>query len=198
MFNLVKLAARDIRKSMAFVAKNFVEKEPTSVALRLTTCDFVTTFSNIITNSIVGGHSYAMMDGDVIVAQILNIPYDDFMKSSYGHIRETTSLLALFDMLEPIALPKCMYIFSISSDVENCGLAAKLLETTLKESRSEYEYVVGDCTNCISQHLFKKHGFNVQSEVRYDTFEYGVMRPFRTITDTASVARMVYQHFQNK
>jgi hypothetical protein len=87
-----------------------------------------------------------------------------------------------------------MYVFSVSSIVGHRGVATALLEATLEDSKHAYRYVMGDCTNHISQHIFRKKGFRVQSVVPYDSFEYGIKKPFRTIEGTAGIARMVYQH----
>jgi hypothetical protein len=193
MYQLVKLASKDIPRALAFTARTFVQKEPTSVALKLTTCDFVTTFADVMVASVNSGYSYAIVDSDDdIVAQSLSLPYHTFSRVKYGHTRETAPMFALFAELDKFIPPKnTIYIFAISTDVPNEGLATDLLLKTLGESRKDgYEHVAGDCTNVASQHLFKKHGFVKNVEVNYDTFEYGIKRPFQNIITTRGIQRM--------
>jgi GNAT superfamily N-acetyltransferase len=176
------------------MSKNFVEYEPTSVALKLTTCDFTTSFQNIMKQCVDCGYSFAFVDSDDnIKAQILNIPYDTYENVHYGHIRETDPMFDLFGNLDhQPPTGKSLYVFAIGSDVTGQGLATKLLEKTVEECKTNgFESICGDCTNIKSQSLFGKFDFETVSSVVYKGYKYGCMRPFDSIECTESIKRMI-------
>jgi GNAT superfamily N-acetyltransferase len=191
---MFQLALKDFSRAMAFTARTFVASEPTSTALRLTKCDFVTAFSDVVKKSVESGYSFAIEDnaGD-IVAQSLSLPYTTFASASYGHIRENAPMLDLFSKLDAyIPTKDCIVMFAISSDIEGKGLASALLTRTIdKASRDGFGMMMGDCTNFKSQNMFTKHGFHVRVEINYKNFEYGVTKPFEIIVDTRGIQRMV-------
>lgn len=191
---MIKLFPKDINRAMLFTARTFVESEPTSKALRLTSCDFITTFNDVMKKSIESGYSFAIQNpsGD-IVAQSLSLPFSTFASSVYFHVKEAEPMLYLFSKLDACPIPSdSIVVFAISSTIPGKGLASALLEQTIQQaSHDGYIFVVGDCTNFKSQKLFKKHGFYRQVEIEYDTFEYGVKKPFRSIQGTRGVQRMI-------
>ena len=194
MYELIRLTTSYIPRAISFTSRNFVASEPTSVALKLTTCDFTTSFQNIMKHCVESGHSFAFVDAnDNIKAQILNIPYDVYENMHYGNIRETDPMFDLFGNLDSYAPDdKCMYVFAIGSEVTGKGLATKLLEKTIEDSSAQgFKYIYGDCTNIISQNLFAKYGFNSVASVKYKGYKYGIMRPFDSINCTESIKRMV-------
>jgi predicted GNAT family acetyltransferase len=197
---MFQLALKDLPRAMAFTARTFVANEPTSVALKSTTCDFVTTFADIMKKSVESGYSFAIEDsaGD-IVAQSLSIPYDTFASANYGHTREAAPMLDLFSKLDAyVPTKECVVVFAISSVIEGKGLASALLTRTVDQaSRDGYQMVMGDCTNFKSQNMFNKHGFKTRVEINYKNFEYGVTKPFESIVDTRGIQRMVIDLTQN-
>lgn len=191
---MFKLALKDLPRAMAFTARTFVDQEPTSVALKLTTCDFVTAFADVMTKSVGSGFSYAVEDIDGnIVAQSLSIPYDAFLMANYGHTREAAPMFDLFSKLDAYVPNKdCIVVFAISSEVQGKGLASALLFSTIEEAkRQNYQMVLGDCTNFKSQKLFSKLGFATKVEINYKNYEYGVTKPFASINDTRGIQRMI-------
>ena len=191
---MFKLALKDVSRAMAFTARTFVAQEPTSVALKFTTCDFVTSFADVMTKSIKSGLSFAVEDenGD-IVAQSLSIDYDTFVMAKYGHTRESAPMFDLFSKLDAYVPNKeCVVVFAISSEVQGKGLASALLTSTIEEAnRSGYSMVLADCTNFKSQNLFSKFGFSTKVEINYKNYEYGVTKPYACINDTQGIQRMV-------
>lgn len=191
---MFKLALKDVSRAMAFTARTFVAQEPTSVALKFTTCDFVTSFADVMTKSIESGLSFAVEDeyGD-IVAQSLSIDYDTFVMANYGHTRESAPMFDLFSKLNAYVPNKeCVVVFAISSEVQGKGLASALLTSTIEEAnRSGYSMVLADCTNFKSQNLFSKFGFSTKVTINYKNYEYGVTKPYACINDTQGIQRMV-------
>lgn len=191
---MFKLALRDVPRAMAFTARTFVAQEPTSVALKFTTCDFVTSFADVMTKSIESGLSFAVEDdnGD-IVAQSLSIDYDTFTMANYGHTRESAPMFDLFSKLDAYVPKKeCAVVFAISSEVQGKGLASALLSSTIEEAkRSGYSMLLADCTNFKSQNLFSKFGFVGKITINYKNYEYGVTKPYACINDTQGIQRMV-------
>ena len=191
---MFKLTLRDLPRAMAFTARTFVAQEPTSVALKFTTCDFVTAFADVMTKSVNSGFSYAVEDNNGnIVAQSLSIDYDTFMMANYGHTREAAPMFDLFSKLDAYVPNKeCVVVFAISSEVQGKGLASALLSTTIEEAkRGGYSMVLADCTNFKSQNLFSKFGFSTKVEINYKNYEYGVTKPYATINDTKGIQRMI-------
>ena len=191
---MFKLTLKDVSRAMAFTARTFVAQEPTSVALKFTTCDFVTSFADVMTKSIKSGLSFAVEDenGD-IVAQSLSIDYDTFVMANYGHTRESAPMFDLFSKLDAYVPNKeCVVVFAISSEVQGKGLASALLTSTIEEAnRSGYSMVLADCTNFKSQNLFSKFGFSTKVTINYKNYEYGVTKPYACINDTQGIQRMV-------
>jgi len=191
---MLRLVSKDVHRAMLFTAKTFVESEPTSKALKLTPCDFITTFSDVMKKSVESGYSFAVQntDGD-IVAQSLSLPFSTFSSAIYFHVREAEPMLNLFSQLDKYIPPDdTIVVFAISSTVSNKGLASTLLERTIRQaSRDGYSTIMGDCTNFKSQNMFKKHGFHRRAEIEYKTFKYGITTPFRDIKDTRGVQRMI-------
>ena len=181
---MFKLTLKDVSRAMAFTARTFVAQEPTSVALKFTTCDFVTSFADVMTKSIKSGLSFAVEDenGD-IVAQSLSIDYDTFVMAKYGHTRESAPMFDLFSKLDAYVPNKeCVVVFAISSEVQGRGLASALLTSTIEEAnRSGYSMVLADCTNFKSQNLFSKFGFVGKIEINYKNYKYGVTKPYASI-----------------
>lgn len=193
MYSLIKLTSEYTARAISFTSRNFVASEPTSIALKLTTCDFTTSFQNIMKQCVDYGHSFAFVDADDnIKAQILNIPYDAYENMHYGNIRETDPMFDLFGNLDCYTPDdKCMYVFAIGSEVTGKGLATKLLEKTIADSSSHgFKYIYGDCTNIISQNMFEKHGFETVGSVKYKGYKYGIRRPFDSIKCTEYIKRM--------
>ncbi|AGE54429.1 acetyltransferase [Paramecium bursaria Chlorella virus NYs1] len=194
MYTLIKLTSEYTYRAIAFASKNFTTSEPTSIALKLTTCDFTTSFQNIMKQCVEHDHSFAFVDAnDNIKAQILNIPYEYYENMHYGNIRETDPMFDLFGNLD-VYTPndKCLYVFAIGSEDSGKGLATKLLEKTIEDSSSHgFKYICGDCTNFISQHMFEKYGFETIGSVKYKEYRYGITRPFDSINCTEYIKRMV-------
>lgn len=189
-----RLVSRDVMRSLAFTTNTFVRSEPTSVALKLTSCDFMTAFQDVMKKCVESGFSYAMVENDVIIAQSLSVSYDVFSKARYGHTAETQPMFDLFEQLEvwkPDNHEKCLVVFAISSDIEGRGLASRLLAETISRAKDRgFERIIGDCTNYKSQNMFAKHGFETVANIRYKDFSYGVRKPFENI-DTRDIRRMV-------
>ena len=191
---MFKLTLKDVSRAMAFTARTFVAQEPTSVALKFTTCDFVTSFADVMTKSVESGLSFAVEDenGD-IVAQSLSIDYDTFVMAKYGHTRESAPMFDLFSKLDAYVPNKeCVVVFAISSEVQGKGLASALLTSTIEEAnRIGYSMVLADCTNFKSQNLFSKFGFSTKVTINYKNYEYGVTKPYACINDTQGIQRMI-------
>ena len=191
---MFKLTLKDVSRAMAFTARTFVAQEPTSVALKFTTCDFVTSFADVMTKSIKSGLSFAVEDenGD-IVAQSLSIDYVTFVMANYGHTRESAPMFDLFSKLDAYVPNKeCVVVFAISSEVQGKGLASALLTSTIEEAnRSGYSMVLADCTNFKSQNLFSKFGFSTKVTINYKNYKYGVTKPYACINDTQGIQCMI-------
>ena len=192
---MLRLTQSFIPKAIQFTSRTFVKAEPTSVALRFTTCDFTTAFQDVMKKCIDSGYSFAHMENGEIVAQSLTVPYDIFMAANYGYTRETQPMFDLFAKLE-VYEPKerCLVVFALSSEVERKGYAASLLRRTIEEARRDgFGEIIADCTNFKSQKLFEKYGFQTVVRVQYDSYRYGVLTPFKSIKCTNDVQRMVLE-----
>ncbi|AGE56457.1 acetyltransferase [Paramecium bursaria Chlorella virus NE-JV-1] len=190
---MFRLASKDLPRAMAFTARTFVASEPTSVALKLTTCDFVTAFQDVMQKAVESGYSFAVENEQKnIVAQSLSVPYATFASANYGHTRETAPMFDLFSHLDSYEPHEnTIVVFAISSEIKGRGLASALLARTIEQaSRDGYSSVLADCTNFKSQKLFAKYGFLKRVEINYKNFEYGVTKPFESIVDTRGIQRM--------
>lgn len=188
-----RLVSANISKAIRFMSKTFVESEPTSVALKFTTCDFTTAFQDVMRKCVIGNQSFAIFENKEILAQSLSVDYETFSNANYGYTRETQPMFDLFEKLE-IYKPskKSLVIFGISSTVEKKGYASKLIDATINSAKTNgFEMIIADCTNIKSQNLFEKFGFETVVEIDYKTFEYGIKKPFSNIMHTTSLKRMV-------
>ncbi|AGE60012.1 acetyltransferase [Acanthocystis turfacea Chlorella virus WI0606] len=192
---MLRLTPSHISKAIQFASRTFVKAEPTSVALKFTTCDFTTAFQDVMKKCIESGYSFAHMENGEIVAQSLTVPYDIFTSANYGYTRETQPMFDLFSELEAYTPErKCLVVFALSSEVERKGYAASLLHRTIEEARcSGFKQIIADCTNFKSQKLFEKYGFQTVVRVQYDSYRYGVLTPFKSIKCTNDVQRMVLE-----
>ncbi|AGE50094.1 acetyltransferase [Acanthocystis turfacea Chlorella virus Canal-1] len=192
---MIRLTTGHVRKAIQFTSRSFVKAEPTSVALKFTTCDFTTAFQDVMKKCVDSGYSFAHLEDDKIVAQSLAVPYDIFMTANNGHTRETEPMFDLFselDVYEP--RKRCLVMFALSSEVERQGYATSLLCRTIEEARRDgFGEIIADCTNFKSQRLFEKYGFQTVVSVRYDSYRYGVLAPFKSIRGTDDVKRMVLE-----
>lgn len=182
------LGVDDMRFSMEFTSEIFAEKEPTSVALGITSDEFTNVFRSIMETCVLSGCSYASHSecGDAVA---LNLPYEEFLGMEYNVLRKIEPMFALFDTLRYAPSGKCLYVFSIASDGR--GLASQLLQHTINEAKIRgFESILADCTNIKSQKLFEKHGFVTRSEVMYGGFEHNRIYSFKNIGNTASIKRM--------
>jgi len=192
---MLRLSASYVAKAIQFTSLTFVKSEPTSVALKFTTCDFTTAFSDVMRKCVNSGYSFSVMKDGEIVAQSLSVSYDAFIAANYGHTREAAPMFDLFSKLEVYEpAKKCLVIFAISSVIDRKGYASSLLRRTIEEARrGGFGEVIADCTNFKSQELFEKHGFRTVVSVDYDSYRYGVMFPFKSIRGTNDVKRMVLE-----
>jgi N-acetylglutamate synthase-like GNAT family acetyltransferase len=183
------LSDDDMRFSIEFTSQIFADKEPTSVALGVTSGEFTDVFRSIMEKSVWSGYSYASHSecGDAVA---LNIPYDQFLVVEYNVSRKIEPMFALFDAMKYEPAGKCLYVFSIASDGR--GLASQLLQHTIDEARKEgFKSILADCTNIKSQNLFERHGFVTRSEVTYGGFEHkSGMYSFKNISNTTSIKKM--------
>lgn len=183
------LSNDDMRFSMEFTSQIFADKEPTSVALGITSDEFTTVFRSIMEKSVLSGYSYASHSerGDAVA---LNLPHDQFLGAEYNVMSKIEPMFALFDTLHYTPGGRCLYIFSIASNGR--GLARQLLQHTIGEAKAcGFASILADCTNIKSQKLFEKCGFVTRSEVTYSGFEHkSGTYSFENISDTKSIKRM--------
>lgn len=183
------LGGDDMRFSIEFTSRLFADKEPTSVALGITSDEFTDVFRSIMEKSVLSGYSYASHSecGDAVA---LNIPYDQFLVVEYNVSRKIEPMFALFDAMKYEPAGKCLYVFSIASDGR--GLASQLLQHTIDEARKEgFKSILADCTNIKSQRVFAKFGFVVRIEITYGGFEHTTGGySFRNIASTTSIQKM--------
>ena len=186
---LYTLSNDDLRFAIEFTSQIFADKEPTSVALGVTSDEFTDVFRSIMETSVLSGYSYASHSehGDSVA---LNLQYDQFLEVEYNVIDKIEPMFALFDAMKYTPTGKCLYVFSIASDGR--GLASQLLQHTIDEARKEgFESILADCTNIKSQKLFEKHGFVTRSEVTYGGFEHkSGTYSFKNISNTRSIKKM--------
>lgn len=185
---LYTLSSDDMRFSMEFTSDIFADKEPTSVALGITSGEFADVFRSIMESCVLSGYSYASHSeyGDAVA---LNLPYDHFLEMEYNVISKIEPMFALFDTLQYTPNGKCLYVFSIASDGR--GLASQLLQHTIDEAKaSGFKSILADCTNVKSQNLFTKFGFVARGEVTYGGFEHDKVYSFKNISSTKSIKRM--------
>jgi GNAT superfamily N-acetyltransferase len=178
----------DMRFSIEFTSQIFANKEPTSVALGVTSDEFTDVFRSIMEKSVLSGYSHASHSecGDAVA---LNIPYDQFIDVEYNVSSKIEPMFALFDMLKYVPSGKCLYIFSIASDAR--GLASQLLQYTIDEAKAHgFTSIMADCTNIKSQNLFAKFGFVVRSEITYGGFEHKSVYSFKNVNNTKSIQKM--------
>jgi len=182
----------DMRFSLEFTSDIFASKEPTSVALGITSDEFAHVFRSIMEKSVLSGCSFASHSefGDAVA---LNLPYNQFLEMEYNVINKIEPMFALFDMLRYAPSGKCLYVFSIASDGR--GLASQLLQHTIDEAKAHgFTSILADCTNIKSQKLFETYGFVTRSEVTYGGFEHkSGTYSFKNIDNTASIKRMELQ-----
>jgi hypothetical protein len=182
------LSSDDMRFSIEFTSQIFANKEPTSVALGVTSDEFTDVFRSIMEKSVLSGCSHASHSecGDAVA---LNIPYDQFIDVEYNVSSKIEPMFALFDMLKYVPSGKCLYIFSIASDGR--GLASQLLQYTIDEAKTHgFTSILADCTNIKSQNLFAKFGFVVRSEITYGGFEHKSVYSFKNVNNTKSIQKM--------
>jgi len=182
------LSNDDMRFAIEFTSQIFADKEPTSVALGVTSGEFTDVFRSIMEKSILSGYSYASHSehGDAVA---LNLPYDQFLEVEYNVIDKIEPMFALFDAMKYEPTGKCIYVFSIASDAK--GLGGQLLQHTIDEARKAgFESILADCTNVKSQNLFAKFGFVTRSEITYGGFEHNKIYSFKNITTTKSIKKM--------
>ncbi len=182
------LCGDDMRFSIEFTSKIFADKEPTSVALGITSDEFAHVFQNIMEESVLSGYSYASHSeyGDAVA---LNLQYDQFRWIEYNVISKIEPMFALFDAMKYEPPGKCLYVFSIASDGQ--GLASQLLQHTISEAKAHgFASILADCTNIKSQKLFETHGFVTKSEIVYGGFEHKRTYSFKDIVNTSSIKKM--------
>jgi hypothetical protein len=173
---------------MEVTSQIFAEKEPTSVALGITSDEFTDVFRSIMEKSVWSGHSY-MAHSEYGDAVALNLPYDQFIEVEYNVSSKIEPMFALFDAMKYEPTGKCLYVFSIASDGR--GLASQLLQHTIDEARKEgFKSILADCTNIKSQNLFEKHGFVTRAEVTYGSFEHKGVHSFKNVNTTRSIKKM--------
>lgn len=175
---------------ITFTSKIFSEKEPTSVALKISAKDFEYVFQDVMELSIASGFSYGIHTNHRLSAVVLSLPYTTFLTAEYNIIPKIEPMFTLFEMMKYTPTENCIYIFSIASEIG--GLASYLLKHTIDEAkRAGFSYVLADCTNIKSQCLFEKHGFITKSSIAYDGFEKNGIYSFKNITCSKSIKRMV-------
>jgi predicted GNAT family acetyltransferase len=183
-----QLVAGSMSLALQFTSEVFANKEPTTVALGITSAEFEHVFRDVMKKSVLSGFSYA---DETLgkVSTILSIPYDEFLEVEYNVLKEIEPMLALFDALKYEPRGKCLYVFSLASD--GSGMATRVVQHTILEARKRgFKTIVADCTNVKSQKLLGKHGFVTKSEVFYDEFQHDGRYPFKNVKGTPSVQRM--------
>jgi hypothetical protein len=182
------LSNDDMRFSIEFTSQIFADKEPTSVALGITSDEFTHVFGDVMERCLVSGYSYASHSehGDAVA---LNIPYDQFLNVEYNVLSKIEPMFALFDAMKYEPTGKCLYVFSIASDGRD--LASQLLQYTISEAKAQgFKSILADCTNIKSQKLFERHGFVTRAEVTYGGFEHRGMYSFKNVHTTRSIKKM--------
>lgn len=183
-----QLNAGSMSLTLQFTSEVFTNKEPTTVALGVTSAEFEDVFRDVMKKSVFSGFSYAdETSGKVSVS--LSLPYDEFLEVEYTVLKEIEPMFALFGALNYKPNGKCLYMFSLASDGH--GMATRVVQHTILEARKRgFKTIVADCTNVKSQKLLGKHGFVTKSEVFYDKFQHDGRYPFKNVKDTPSVQRM--------
>jgi len=174
---------------ITFTSKIFSEKEPTSVALKISANDFEYVFQDVMELSIASGFSYGIHTNYRLSAVALSLPYKTFLTAEYNIIPNIEPMFRLFELMKYEPSGSCIYIFSIASEIS--GFASRLLQHTIDEAkRVGFDSILADCTNVKSQRLFEKHGFITRSSIAYDGFETNGIYSFKNIGCTKSIKRM--------
>ena len=183
-----QLNAGSMSLALQFTSEVFANKEPTTVALGITSAEFEHVFRDVMKKSVFSGFSYADETSGKVSAS-LSIPYDEFLEVEYNVLKEIEPMFALFGALNYKPDGKCLYMFSLASDGN--GTATHVVQHTILEARkSGFKSIVADCTNVKSQKLLGKHGFVTKSEIQYAEFQHDGAYPFKNVTSTPSVQRM--------
>jgi hypothetical protein len=182
------LVEDNMSPALDFTSQMFADHEPPSIALGITNDEFTEIFRDVMEKSVISGFSYAHETDDG-TSMVLNIPYDQFVEVEYNVLSKIEPLFVLLGALRYKPTERCLYVFSIASDGK--GLGSYILQHTILEARKNgFKSILADCTNSVSQHIFRKHGFLKREEITYGGFEHNGVRSFKNVINTKSVQRM--------
>jgi hypothetical protein len=200
---LKALRSWDTPRVIQLVAPIFVNHEPMSKTLGITTQDFKDTFQDLIAECCDSGLSTAIIIDNEPVSVSLAIAYDKYVTipvncKNTPIISPLLNILDEMDHQHPVHQnhESTLYHFIAGTDAKhmNKGYAQRAIKGTIDMARHRgYTRIIADATNIVSQNLLmKSFQYKPMGEICYASFKHGDEHVFRVITPhTNSIIRMV-------
>ena len=197
------LRAADLDCMVQLVAKAFSSADPPAVAMGLTAQDLAQFLRTIAKHGAEAGLTTVARlrsTGEVVGAMLS----DDFAAPPAVDLnaiaRGFRPIFAMLEQLdrqylpnEPAELGKYVHLFMLAVDARFAGqgLAQGVVRLCLENARKQgYRRAVTEATGVVSQHLFRKLGFQERCRIAYQNFQYDGEAVFSSIVDHGGVALM--------
>lgn len=196
---LRKVVITDYPKICDLVITSFLKYEPMCNVLKIKEEDFIYSFQNLIKACC--SHDFSSVIEDTenakLIATSLACPYNVYenIKIPEDNSDEINKILLILDLCDKnnnsiYDKERTIYHFIVGTnpDYINNGLSRKVINETIKFCKnSNYNFIIADATNIVSQHILQKHfDYKQVSRIKYSDHEC-----FKNIKDTEYIVRMI-------
>jgi ribosomal protein S18 acetylase RimI-like enzyme len=197
------LQAADAESMIELLAAAFSGAEPPAVAMGLSSADLAEFLHQLAPRAVADGLTIVARSSapDAVAGVVL---CDDFAATApVDRQRISRRFLPIFAMLESLdeqyrlgrAMQKGEYLhlfmLAVDGGFGGRGIAQGLVEFCLQNgARKGYRRAVTEATGPISQHVFRKLGFQERFRVSYGDFRFKGKAAFASITDHGGAALM--------
>lgn len=188
--------AEDVASAADLVCRVFLEDEPTSRALGLTTEVFLPFARAYCQRAAEDGTGVVARDGGAIVGVVTCLDLLEDVRERFPDLHGERFAAKRPDMAfvgclegpyvaeHGFAPGECAHIaqVAVAEEARGRGLATAMLEEACRAAaRRGYRRVVALCTGPASRRAHEKAGFRVERTMRYDTYEHEGRRVFADV-----------------
>lgn len=197
------LQSAEIESMVHLIASAFSSAEPPAVAMGLTVLDLAKFLRILVPQALTGELTTVARlraSGEVVGAMLC----DDFaaplavdLNAVHRGFRPIFGVLGQLDRQyssgKPAQEGEYVHLLMLAVDARfvGRGIAQGLVRSTLENARAKgYRWAVTEATGVVSQHLFRKLGFQERLRISYQDYKYEGDAVFSSITAHGGVALM--------
>ncbi len=198
------LREKYLEQAINCVVDVFTSSEPITTAIKITPREFYP-FAEIICQkaakdglSLIAKHSKTSQVVGAVISEDLST---ELSEESWKNLSEKLNIIPQvlkelheqYETKKKVFAGKLFHIFllAVNEKYRNIDIANNLIEKNLKLASQEgFSGAIVEVTGNISQHLFRKYGFEDRCSIEYQTYEYKGIKVFEEIKEHQSCILM--------